>query len=81
MLALITLQCKLAQLFHTIQSSLPSRLHLSPRKQEKFTQIFVSFQPSMDGYFSCLDIWNVFLDYLGTKMDLRGVGDANIVAR
>ena len=28
-------------------------------------------QPSIEGYYSCLDIWNVFLDYVSTKFDQR----------
>ncbi|XP_074647944.1 exportin-6-like [Tubulanus polymorphus] len=28
-------------------------------------------QPTFDGYFACLDIWNIFLDYISTQMKMQ----------
>jgi hypothetical protein len=28
-------------------------------------------QPAPEGFYACLDIWNVFLDYIGVKVNSR----------
>ena len=30
--------------------------------------VFLYFQPQLEGFFACLDIWTVFLDYLIGKV-------------
>lgn len=40
----------------------------------------MSLQPTNEGYFNCLDIWNVFLDYVATTIACRtGDGEALLV--
>lgn len=36
-----------------------------------FNMGFCVFQPTHEGYFSCLDIWTLFLDYLTSKIKSR----------
>lgn len=36
-----------------------------------FNAEFCVFQPTHEGYFSCLDIWTLFLDYLTSKIKSR----------
>ncbi|CAL1529210.1 unnamed protein product [Lymnaea stagnalis] len=38
-------------------------------------------QPSTDGYFSCLDIWITFLDYLNTRLEARSINKEDISLR
>uniref|UniRef100_A0A2C9JQK7 Exportin-1/Importin-beta-like domain-containing protein n=1 Tax=Biomphalaria glabrata TaxID=6526 RepID=A0A2C9JQK7_BIOGL len=38
-------------------------------------------QPSTDGYFSCLDIWITFLDYLNNKLETRSVTKEDVSTR
>lgn len=35
------------------------------------THLFFVFQPNHEGYFACLDIWSIFLDFLTTKIKSR----------
>lgn len=37
----------------------------------KLIMNFDVFQPTHEGYFSCLDIWTLFLDYLTSKIKSR----------
>ncbi len=41
----------------------------------------MSFQPTNEGFFNCLDIWGVFLDYLQTKLDSRSADADAILSR
>ena len=39
------------------------------------------FQPSHDGFFACLDIWGVFLDYICTRLKARNLDSTNILEK
>jgi len=38
-------------------------------------------QPTNDGFFSCLEIWGTFIDYLNTKLTTRSSDRQAVLAR
>ncbi|XP_064607184.1 exportin-6-like [Liolophura sinensis] len=38
-------------------------------------------QPTLDGFYNCLDIWSTFLDYLHTKMNGRSMDSEQVLSK
>ena len=72
--------CINPSIFHEIQGFGIYLVPSMPAEDESVLQTF-SLQPTNEGFYHCLDIWTVFLDYLSTKLEARNSNADSVIAR